>query len=260
MSFVEIKFTTAMTVHKNRQDLTMITTGSKDLDNLLGGGVETGTITEIFGELRTGKTQLCHMLAVTAQLPLSMNGGEGKCLFIDTENTFRSNRILSISDRFSLDGDKTLDNISYAHAYNTDHQSSLLLQAAAIMSETRFSMLIVDSAINHFPKEFTGHGELATRQMNLSQFLRQLQALADVYGIAVVITNQMVAQVDGASLFISDPKKATGGHTIAHNSCTRLYLKKGQGDNRICKIYSSPCLPESDCTFTLSENGIRDSA
>ncbi|KAI8376598.1 DNA repair protein RAD51 [Choanephora cucurbitarum] len=256
---VNMGFTTAMDVHQRRQEIVYITTGSKELDRLLGGGIETGSITEIFGEFRTGKSQLCHMLAVTAQLPISMGGGQGKCLFIDTENTFRTSRISSIAQRYSLDAEETLDNIAYARAFNTDHQTSLLIQAAAMMSEARFSVLIVDSAMHLYRTDFAGRGELSARQMHLAQFLRQLQRLADEFGVAVVITNQVVAQVDGAaSMFNPDPKKPAGGNIIAHASCTRLYLRKGRGENRICKIYDSPSLPEAECTFSIMEDGIGD--
>ncbi|KAI8380275.1 DNA repair protein RAD51 [Blakeslea trispora] len=256
---VNMGFTTAMDVHQRRQEIVYITTGSKELDRVLGGGIETGSITEIFGEFRTGKSQLCHMLAVTAQLPISMGGGQGKCLFIDTENTFRTSRISSIAQRYSLDAEETLDNIAYARAFNTDHQTSLLIQAAAMMSEARFSVLIVDSAMHLYRTDFAGRGELSARQMHLAQFLRQLQRLADEFGVAVVITNQVVAQVDGAaSMFNPDPKKPAGGNIIAHASCTRLYLRKGRGENRICKIYDSPSLPETECTFSIMEDGIGD--
>ncbi|CEP18855.1 hypothetical protein [Parasitella parasitica] len=256
---VNLGFTTAMDVHLRRQEIVTITTGSTELDRILGGGIETGSITELFGEFRTGKSQLCHTLAVTAQLPVSMGGGEGKCLFIDTEATFRPSRILSIANKYSLNGEETLDNIAYARAYNTDHQMSLLIQAAAMMSEARFSILIVDSAMALYRTDFSGRGELAARQMHLAQFLRQLQRLADEFGVAVVITNQVVAQVDGgASMFNPDPKKPAGGNIIAHASCTRLQLRKGRGENRICKIYDSPSLAESECTFAILEDGISD--
>ncbi|KAI8380987.1 DNA repair protein RAD51 [Radiomyces spectabilis] len=256
---VNLGFTTAMDVHQRRQEIVTITTGSKDLDRALGGGIETGSITEIFGEFRTGKSQLCHMLAVTAQLPISFGGGQGKCLYIDTESTFRPSRILSIAQRYSLNGEETLDNIAYARAYNTDHQTSLLIQAAAMMSEARFSVLIVDSAMALYRTDYAGRGELAARQNHLAQFLRHLQRLADEFGVAVVITNQVVAQVDGAaSMFNPDPKKPAGGNIIAHASCTRLYLRKGRGPNRICKVYDSPSLPENECTFAIQEDGISD--
>ncbi|KAG0977216.1 hypothetical protein G6F29_010237 [Rhizopus arrhizus] len=256
---IGLGFTTATEVHKYRQDVITITTGSKALDSLLGGGVETGSITEIFGEFRTGKSQFCHTMAVTSQLPLEMGGAQGKCLFIDTENTFRPNRILSIAQRYSLNGPDTLDNIAYARAYNTDQQTSLLVQAAAMMAETRFALLIVDSAIALYRTDYVGRGELAARQNHLAQFLRRLQRLADEFGVAVIITNQVVAQVDNsASMFNPDPKKPAGGNIIAHASCTRLYFKKGRGETRICKVYDSPSLPETDCVFAIHEQGITD--
>ena len=85
-----------------------ITTASKELDKLLQGGIETGSITELFGEFRTGKSQLCHTLAVTCQLPIDMGGAEGKCLYIDTEGTFRPERLLAVAERYGLSGSDVL--------------------------------------------------------------------------------------------------------------------------------------------------------
>lgn len=156
-----------------------MSTGSTELDKLLGGGIETGSITEMFGEFRTGKTQLCHTLAVTCQLPTNRGGGEGKCLYIDTEGTFRPERLLATAERFGLNGEEVLDNVAYARAYNSDHQTQLLIQASAMMSETRYSLLIVDSATALYRTDFSGRGELSARQMHLAKFLRMLLRLAD---------------------------------------------------------------------------------
>lgn len=260
---VPMGFITATEMHKSRQEVIQITTGSKELDKLLDGGIETGSITEIFGEFRTGKTQLCHTLCVTCQLPVSgggvWNGGEGKALYIDTEGTFRPERLLGIAEKYGLDGEHVLDNVAYARAYNSDHQSQLLMQASAMMSESRFSLLIVDSATALYRTDFSGRGELSARQMHLARFLRSLQRLADEFGVAVVITNQVVAQVDGG-MFAGggEQKKPIGGNIMAHASTTRLSLRKGRGENRICKIYDSPNLPESECTFSINADGIGD--
>ncbi|KAL1916659.1 uncharacterized protein VTP21DRAFT_5363 [Calcarisporiella thermophila] len=256
---VPLGFTTATEFHQRRSELITISTGSKELDKLLGGGIETGSITELFGEFRTGKSQLCHSLAVTCQLPVDMGGGEGKCLYIDTEGTFRPSRILSIAERFGLNGESVLDNIAYARAYNSDHQTSLLIQASAMMAESRFALLIVDSATALYRTDFSGRGELSARQMHLARFLRNLMRLADEFGVAVVITNQVVAQVDGAAaMFNADPKKPIGGNIMAHASTTRLYLRKGRGETRVCKVYDSPCLPEAEAVFAIHNDGIGD--
>lgn len=255
---IPMGFTTATEFHQRRSEIITLSTGSKELDKLLNGGVETGSITEIFGEFRTGKTQLCHTLAVMCQLPLDMGGGEGKCLYIDTEGTFRPERLLAIAERYQLNGEEVLDNVAYARAYHTDHQMQLLAQAAAMMAECRYSLLIVDSATSLYRTDYSGRGELAARQMHLAQFLRSLMRLADEFGVAVVITNQVVAQVDGAVMFNPDPKKPVGGNIIAHASTTRLYLRKGRGENRICKIYDSPNLPESEAMFSIGPDGIND--
>lgn len=255
---VPMGFVTAADFHMRRSEMICLTTGSKNFDTLLGGGVETGSITELFGEFRTGKSQLCHTLAVTCQIPLDLGGGEGKCLYIDTEGTFRPIRLVSIAQRFGLDPDDALNNVAYARAYNADHQLRLLDAAAQMMSESRFSLIIVDSVMALYRTDFAGRGELSARQMHLAKFMRALQRLADQFGVAVVVTNQVVAQVDGAMSFNPDPKKPIGGNIMAHSSTTRLAFKKGKGCQRYCKVVDSPCLPEAECVFAIYEDGVGD--
>jgi DNA repair protein RAD51 len=255
---VPLGFTTAREYDDVRSSQLQLSTGSKELDTLLGGGLETGSITEMFGEFRTGKTQLCHTLSITCQLPMSDGGAEGKAMYIDSEGTFRPERLKSIAARFGLDPDEALENVSYARAYNSDHQLALLQQASALMAESRYAILIVDSATALYRTDYTGRGELASRQQHLGQFLRYLQRIADEFGCAILITNQVVAQVDGGAMFAVDPKKPIGGNIIAHASQTRLSLRKGRGENRICKIFDSPSLPEGEATFAICEGGICD--
>ena len=242
---------------EERKRLTRITSGSKELDTLLGGGFESNSITELFGEFRTGKTQLCHTLCVTCQLPKSDGGGEGKAIYIDTEGTFRPEKLGIIAERFGLDPQEAIENVFYARAYNSDHQMRLLMQVCALMCEHKFSLLIVDSATALFRTDYSGRGELSNRQIVLAKFLRNLQKIADEHKIVVVITNQVVATVDGNN-FGGNDKKPIGGHIMAHACQTRLYLKKGLKQNRICKIYDSPSLPESEATFSITERGIDD--
>ena len=258
IKLVPMGFTTATEFHQKRSEIIQVTTGSKELDKLLQGGIETGSITEIFGEFRTGKTQLCHQLCVTCQLPVDCGGAEGKAMYIDTEGTFRPERLLAVAERYGLNGQEVLDNVAYARGYNTDHQTQLLIHAAAMMAESRYALLIVDSATALYRTDYSGRGELSARQMHMARFLRTLLRLADEFGVAVVITNQVVAQVDGASMFQADPKKPIGGNIMAHASTTRLYLRKGRGETRICKIYDSPCLPEAEAMFAINADGIGD--
>merc|ERR1711991_667737 len=249
---VPMDFTSATLFHRQREGILRISTGCTAVDELLGGGIETGSITELFGEFRTGKSQICHTLCVTAQMPTSHGGGAGKALYIDTEGTFRPERLVAIAERFGLPGEEVLDNVAYARAYTSEHQSELLIQASALMAEQRYALIVVDSAMALYRTDYYGRGELNARQIHLGRYLRSLQRLADEFGVAVVITNQVVAQVDGASMFTSDPKKPIGGNIMAHASTTRLYLRKGRGDTRIMKIYDSPCLPEGDATFQIA--------
>ncbi|CAI5730071.1 unnamed protein product [Hyaloperonospora brassicae] len=254
---VNVGFTTAADVLESRKDLITLSTGSNAVDELLKGGVETGSITEIFGEFRTGKTQLCHQLCVTCQLPVDRGGGEGKALFIDTEGTFRPQRLQAIAERYGLDGDSVLNNVAFARAYNSEHQMQLLVQASAMMAESRFALVIVDSATALFRTDYSGRGELAARQQELAKFLRALTRMADEFGVAVVITNQMTANPD-SGMFAKDPLQPIGGNIMAHASCTRLRLRKGRGENRVMKVVDSPILPESEAIYSITEQGIQD--
>ena len=242
---------------EERKRITRITSGSKELDTLLGGGFESNSITELFGEFRTGKTQICHTLCVTCQLPKKDGGGEGKAIYIDTEGTFRPEKLASIAERFGLDPKEAIENVFYARAYNSDHQNRLLMQVCALMCEHKFSLLVVDSATALYRTDYSGRAELSNRQMSLAKFLRNLQKIADEHKIVVVITNQVVATVDGNS-FGGNDKKPIGGHIMAHACQTRLYLKKGLKQNRICKIYDSPSLPEAEASYSITDRGIDD--
>ena len=254
---VSIGFKTASNRLEDMKDQIFLATGSSALDGLLNGGIETGSITEIFGEFRTGKSQLCHTLCVTVQRPIDQGGAEGKAIFVDTEGTFRPQNLVKIAERFGMNPEEVLENVICARAHNSEQQLELLQDAAALMSESRFALMIVDSATALYRTDYTGRGELSERQMHLGQFLRQLTRLAEEFGIAVVITNQVVANPDGMS-FAKDASKPIGGNIIAHASTTRLKLRKGRGENRVCSIYDSPTLPEAEASFAIGQAGIED--
>lgn len=165
-----------------------------------------------------------------------------------------------LQNSFGLNPSDVLDNVAYARAHNTDHQNQLLMAAASMMTEARFALIVVDSATALYRTEFNGRGELSARQIHLGRFLRALQKLADEFGCAVVVTNQVVAaNLDGGAMFAGPSVKPIGGNIVAHATTTRLWLKKGRGENRLCKIVASPSLPERDCSFAVLESGISDS-
>mmetsp|Transcript_4415 Transcript_4415/g.8882 ORF Transcript_4415/g.8882 Transcript_4415/m.8882 type:complete len:344 (+) Transcript_4415:44-1075(+) len=256
-ALVPMDFKTAADALEDRKNVVQLTTGSVELDKLLEGGIETGSLTEAFGEFRTGKTQLCHTLCVTCQMAVTDGGAEGKAIYIDTEGTFRPERLKQIAERFGMDPDACLENVAYARAHNSEHQLELLKMAAAIMSQDRYALIVVDSATALFRTDYSGRGELSERQMQLGQFLRQLTRLAEEFGVAVFITNQVTADPGGMS-FAKDSTKAIGGNIIAHASTTRLRLRKGRGENRICTIFDSPSLPEADAQFAVGASGVCD--
>lgn len=277
---VDMSFSTAKAVAQRRRQIHRISTGSVEFDRLLNGGIQSQSITEVFGEFRTGKTQLCHTLCVTSQMG---KGGIGntntpdlgdssthalahsasatcKCAFIDTEGTFRPDRIREIATRFNLDPETALDNILVARAYNTEQQCELLDRLAVHFSEEpgRYRLLVVDSVISLFRTDYSGRGELGERQQKLNQHLCRLQHLAEEFNIAVLISNQMMADPGGAVSFVADPKKPIGGHVLAHASATRLYLKKGRNETRIARVYDSPEVAEAEAVYSITSGGIAD--
>lgn len=256
---VHMGFQSATTILEQRKEMIQITTGSKKFDELLDGGIETGSITEIYGEYRCGKTQLCYTLAVTCQLPVEKGGGEGKCLYIDTAGTFRPQRLTQIALRFGLSPEVCLNNIAYARAFTTDHQTQLLVSAASLMADSRFALIVVDSATALYRSEYNGRGELSARQIHLGRFLRALQKIADESGVAIVITNQVVANIDCGSLFPSSSYKPIGGNVMAHSATTRISISKTKGENRKVKIVASPSLPERDGEIAIGKGGVEDS-
>lgn len=249
-------FVTGTEVRQRRQAVLHITTGSTALNDLIGGGVESGSITEAFAEFRGGKTQLSLTLCVTAQLPYSLGGGNGKVAFIDTENTFRPERVADICNRFDVSADDVLDNILVARAYTSEHQAELLGYVCSHMAADRFSLLIVDSATALFRVDYTGRGELAIRQQKLNLFMNTLTKIAEQFNVAVWVTNQVMSIPDAMSFAVD--KKPIGGHVMAHASTTRLSLRKGRGEQRICKIFDSPMYAENEATFAIGEGGIID--
>ncbi|MFH4980743.1 hypothetical protein AB6A40_007452 [Gnathostoma spinigerum] len=253
-------FMTGLQVAERRKLVFRISTGSQELDKLLGGGIESQAITEVFGEFRTGKTQLSHTLCATCQMPNSSGFKGGKVIYIDTENTFRPERLRQICDRFNMDADAMLENVLYARAYTSEHQMELLDFVAAKFHEELgvFKLLIVDSIMALFRVDFSGRGELADRQQKLAQMMSRLQKISEEYNVAVFITNQMTADPGAAMSFQADPKKPIGGHILAHASTTRIMLKKGRGETRIAKIYDSPELPENEATFGIMAGGVGD--
>ncbi|PVV05375.1 hypothetical protein BB560_000097 [Smittium megazygosporum] len=255
-------FMTAVQYSELRECIVYISTGSKEFDKLLGGGVQTMSITEAFGEFRTGKTQIAHTLCVTAQLPTDMGGGNGKAAYIDTEGTFRPDRIRAIAERYGLDHTIVLENIIYARAYNSEHQLDLLTDLAARFAEENgvYRLLVVDSIIALFRTDFTGRGELSERQQKLNIFLSRLTRISEEFNVAVYITNQIQSDPGAGLTFVADPKKPVGGNIIAHASTTRISLRKGRGDQRVAKIYDSPDLPEAEAVFSIGEGGIDDAS
>ncbi len=237
---------------KKRENVQKITTGSESFDVLVGGGFETGAITECFGEFGSGKTQLSHIMAVNVQ----KSDPDALVIFIDTENTFRPERIVEIAESAGLEPDKILKNIRVARAFNSDHQMLLAEKAEELIRNgENIKLVMVDSLTGHFRAEFIGRGALAERQQKLNKHMRTLLNIAGNYNVCVYVTNQVLSRPD---MFFGDPTKAIGGHIVAHASTFRIYLRKGKKGSRVAKLVDSPNLPEGECSFFIEKGGLVD--
>lgn len=201
---------------KRRESITKISSGSKNVDGLIGGGFESGGITEAYGAFGCGKTNIAHQLAVMAQLPTDKGGTEGMVVWIDTENSFRPERISQIAKARGIDPLEALKNIKYVRAFNSDHQMVVAEKVEELITNQKLpiKLLIVDSLMAHFRSEFVGRGQLADRQQKLNKHMHILMKLADVYNLCVYVTNQVMAKPD---TFFGDPTAAIGGNIVAHN-------------------------------------------
>jgi DNA repair protein RadA len=241
---------------KMRQNVLRLTTGSSMLDKLLGGGIESQSITEFYGEYGSGKSQICHQLCVNVQLPPEQGGLGGAALYIDTENTFRTERIFQMTKNLGLDPEEAVKNIIFAEAYTSDHQIFLLENADKVIKENGVRLIIVDSLTSHFRSEYLGREMLAERQQKLNKHMHMLIRLARAFNAAAVVTNQVMSKPD---VFFGDAVHPVGGHIVAHTSHTRVFLRKSaRGPVRIARLVSSPYLPEGEGIFKISERGIED--
>ena len=247
-------FVSASEIYKYRQSIGKITTGTNCLDTLFDGGVETQALTEVYGEFGCGKTQFAHTLSVMVQKSKEEGGLDGSVLYIDTENTFRPERIVSIAQAHDMDPEKVLDRIIVARAYNSAHQVLILEESGPVIEENNVKLIVADSAVGLFRAEYLGRGTLSVRQQKLNHFVHLLSRIAETYNCAALATNQVMASPD---VFFGDPTRPIGGNVVAHTSTYRIYFKKS-GKKRIARMVDSPHHPEEEVIFALGEAGVID--
>ena len=248
-------FETGDAIMQRRAAVTKLTTGSESFNQLIGGGIESQAITELFGEFGSCKTQVCFQLAVNATLPEDRGGLDSDVIIIDTENTIRPERIIQMCNYLGVDPENTLKRIHIARAFNSQHQVLLVDKAMELAKEIKVRLLIVDSLTSHFRAEFLGRGSLAERQQILNRHMHDLLNFATLNNAAIVVTNQVAAKPDA---FFGDPTRPIGGHVVGHTATFRVYLRKGKAGKRIARLIDSPNMPEGEAVFSVTEDGIKD--
>ncbi|MBI2668688.1 DNA repair and recombination protein RadA [Candidatus Woesearchaeota archaeon] len=250
---MKLGFETGMDVLKKRESISKISTGSENFDRMMGGGFETSAITECFGEFGSGKTQIGHALCVNTL----KEDPDAHAVYIDTENTFRPERIRQMAQGAGIDPEDALNRIMVARAYNSDHQMLLTEKIDSLMTEQgkKVRLVVVDSLTSHFRAEFIGRGTLAERQQKLNRHMHTLAKIANSNNLCVYVTNQVMAKPDQ---FFGDPTQAIGGHVVAHASTFRIYLRKGKKGTRVAKLIDAPNLADGEVVFEVTEGGLKD--
>jgi DNA repair protein RadA len=254
--YLEKDLVSAQELFMRRAKMLKCTTFSRNLDTLLGGGIETQAVTEFYGEFGSGKTQICHTACISAQLPMDKGGLGGAALYLDTESTFRPERIAQIAKARDLDVTEVLNNIHVAKIYNASHLELIVRAMGGLIQQNRIKLVIVDSIISLHRAEFVGRGTLSERQQRLNAIMHRLKRIAEIYNVAIIITNQVQSAPD---TFFGDPTKAAGGNIIGHASTYRIYLRKA-GQERKAIMVDSPMHPYGDTNFMVTESGVTDPA
>ncbi len=254
---MDMGFESADELLEQRSNILRISTGSKALDALFAGGVESGGITECYGPYGTGKSALAHQLAINVQLPRDRGGAEGMTVWVDTESTFRPERIKQIAELMGIDPIVALKNIKVGKAFNSDHQMLMTEKVKDMIEKDKLpiKLVIVDSLMSHFRSDFSGRGQLADRQQKLNKHIHALLKLSITHNLVVYVTNQVMSRPD---VFFGDPTEAIGGHVLGHGMTTRVYLRKGKKGTRVAKMVDSPYIAEKESVFIITEKGISD--
>jgi DNA repair protein RadA len=249
---LKLGFEVAKEYSKKRDKIKKIGTGCNNFDNILDGGFESGCITEVYGQFGSGKTQLSHLVVVRALL----ENKDNKAIYIDSENTFRADRITDFAIANGIEPDEALKRIYVSRAYNSDHQMLLVDEVEKMLqADNSYRILVVDSLTSHFRSEFIGRGALANRQQKLNKHMHQLLKIADMYNMVVLVSNQV--QANPAQMF-DDPTSPVGGHIVGHNSTFRIYLRPGKAGTIHAKLVDSPNLPQQECNFNVTKEGFVD--
>ncbi|MDP3917545.1 MAG: DNA repair and recombination protein RadA [Nanoarchaeota archaeon] len=254
---LEMGFENGVELLEKRKAISKISTGSKAFDALMGGGIESGAITEAYAAFGSGKTSLAHQLAVNVQLPREQGGAEGIAVWIDTEGTIRPEYLEKIAIAKGMDPAEALKNFRGVRAFNSDHQMLLVEKIGDLIEKEKLpvKLIIVDSLMGHFRSEFVGRGTLADRQQKLNKHMHALLKLATQHNIAIYVTNQVMAKPD---TFFGDPTTAIGGHIVAHTSTYRIYLRRGKKGARVAKLVDAPAMADGECAFIVTDEGVRD--
>ncbi|SFL28976.1 DNA repair protein RadA [Halogranum rubrum] len=275
-------FETGTAVLEHREKIGKLSWQIPEVDDLLGGGLETQSITEAYGEFGAGKSQITHQMSVNVQLPKEVGGLRGSVIFIDSEDTFRPERIddmvrglnddvlqATMDDR-EIEGSPddeaamdeliadVLDKIHVAKAFNSNHQMLLAEKAEELAQEHEDTewpvrLLCVDSLTAHFRAEYVGRGQLADRQQKLNRHLHDLDRVGNLYNAAVLVTNQVASNPDS---YFGDPTQPIGGNILGHKSTFRMYLRKSKGDKRIVRLVDAPNLADGEAVMRVQDGGL----
>ncbi len=253
----KFEFRSGLEVERELELKPRLSTGVSKLDKHLWGGIELGSIVELFGKARAGKTQWCAMLAIMVQLPLKDGGLEGRVLWLDTERAFKPWIIRAMAYRRGLDPEVALGNIGHATIIDSSQIQERFENIPNLLARENYKLVIIDSFTGLFRSEYTGLDSLRIRQQKMNKLLSLMRRTAAATEAIFVYTNQVMSKI---SQFSSSLNAPSGGHILSHASDYRFNLKVGKDDQRKIALQDNAGVPEFELTLKLGWGGFYENA
>ena len=232
-----------------------ISTGSREVDRILGGGIRTGELTGVSGPYGVGKTCLLQTAAVN-----TVSQGDAGAWLIDMEGAITTSRILSIAAARELPIELVKENVLYSRWYTTDELIMGVEDGHKVIKERNVKLLGIDGFVNPFRAEFQGRESLPVRQARMNRCLRRLINYARIYNMAIVLTNQVHSKPDVSYPYEMRPEAIeppTGGHVFMYAVNNHLYLRRVT-KGFIATLIDSSYMPRSEAKYNITEAGLCD--
>lgn len=250
-------FVTAFDYFGDKEKFQQIKFNVESLDTLTGGGIDIGSVTEIFGEAGSGKTQICMQLALNCVLPKENGGLAGRTIHISTDKQFAIQRLYqmasSLRERVNLPDLELLDNIDIME-FSSKEELRVFVSVSLPQRLEQFAnirLVIIDSIAGIFRHETN----YIARADEMRGVVQKLERLADDHNFAIIMTNHVTSGIDDSCLGTAFENLVSTKLKIKNTEEYRT-SKSGISRVRLLDVIFSPRLPCRRERFLISSSGI----